>query len=344
MLKYKLEIGDYMAKNIFDFIKPLSNDKLTSMDGKTLQKLINYINKYMLEYREELLVPENITFGTEFEYEKTDYKTIKKYLSKYDLKSEWQSKIDTSIKNGGEVSSPILTNTKETWKNIKKVGDILKEKAVNGPLCSAHVHIGSNILTNNINEWLNFIYLWSAYEHIIFRFAYGEYLNNREKISEFAKPVRTFYQKKHDIAIEEKIYLEELVNELKIRRDLAVNMKNVELNNIQAEKNTIEFRCPNGTFNEIIWQNNINLFIHLLLYSKSSLYDYETIKKQNEEMKTFPNQVEYYNGIYLKPAFDLCDMIFNNNIDKIYFLRQYLKNYGTCYGNLKQAKTFTKEK
>ena len=173
-------------------------------------------------------------------------------------------------------------------------------------------------------------------------FAYGAYLNNRKQTTLFSAPVSTFYRKKHDQALRENISLEELLNQLKIKRDLAVNMKNIDLNDENKEKNTIEFRCANGTFNEIIWQNNINLFVHLLLYAQNESYNHETIKKQSEETKLFPNHIEYYNGIYLKPAFDLCDMIFKTNIDKVYFLRQYIKNFGTCNGELKKAKTFTK--
>ena len=33
------------------------------------------------------------------------------------------------------------------------------------------------------------------------------------------------------------------------------------------------------------------------------------------------------NDIYLDEALELCDLIFNNNFDKVYFLRQYLKSF-----------------
>ena len=29
-------------------------------------------------------------------------------------------------------------------------------------------------------------------------------------------------------------------------------------------------------------------------------------------------------------ALELCDMIFTNNLDKVYFLRQYLKSFQVC--------------
>ena len=42
-------------------------------------------------------------------------------------------------------------------------------------------------------------------------------------------------------------------------------------------------------------------------------------------------QIYSYNQIYLEQALELCDMIFDNNLDKIYFLRQYLKSFETTF-------------
>ena len=49
-----------------------------------------------------------------------------------------------------------------------------------------------------------------------------------------------------------------------------------------------------------------------------------------------------YNDIYYDQAIELCDLIFNKNIDKIYFLRQYLKNNSVSHSdNFIKAKKFT---
>ena len=49
-----------------------------------------------------------------------------------------------------------------------------------------------------------------------------------------------------------------------------------------------------------------------------------------------------YNKIYLEQALEFADLIFNNNIDKIYFLRQYLKSFESSEIPLKKAKKFIK--
>lgn len=320
----------------------LGNDKFSNFNGITKEQVLKNINESLLEYRNLLFIPDDITFGTELEFDNCEIKVVKKQLSKYNLKGSWQTKDEPSIKTGGEVVSPILTNTEESWVNLKKVCDILKIKAANTDLCSAHVHVGRNILGENIKTFENFIYLWSAYEHIIFRFCYGEFLSPRQNISGFATPTRTRFQKIYNDSISKNYTLAKLLEELSFKRELAVNFKNVDLDLKKENKNTIEFRCPNGTFNEVVWQNNINLFVHLLMYAKSENFDLDKIKYQNKKMALLSSNIAYYNEVYLEDAITLCDLIFDKNIDKMYFLRQYIKNYKTSYEFLAPAKTFTK--
>lgn len=325
-----------------NLLNPLSNDKFLAFDSFTKEQVLKTINESLLQYRKLLFIPNNITFGTELEFDNCDNKVIKKQLSKYNLKSSWLTKEEPSIKNGGEVVSPILTNTEEAWINLKAVCDILKNKANNTDLCSAHVHIGRNILPDDISVLENFIYLWSAYEHVIFRFCYGEFLSPRLNISQFASPVGTYFQKIYKDSISKNYTLAKLLEKLSFRRELAANFKNVDLDLKKEKKDTIEFRCPNGTFNEIIWQNNINLFIHLLMYAKDKTFDLDKIKYQNNKIASLSSNIAYYNEVYLEDAITLCDLIFDKNIDKMYFLRQYIKNYKTSYDYLALAKTFTK--
>ena len=321
-----------------NLLNPLSNDEFLKFDSFTREQVLKNINESLLQYRNLLFIPNDITFGTELEFDNCDNKVIKKQLSKYNLKSSWLTKEEPSIKNGGEVVSPTLTNTEEAWTNLKIVCDILKNKASNTDLCSAHVHIGKNILQDDIIAFENFIYLWSAYEHVIFRFCYGEFLSPRQNILQFASPVKTCFQKKYDDSITKNYTLAKLIKELSFRRELAVNFKNIDFDS--KSKNTIEFRCPNGTFNEVIWQNNINLFVHLLMYAKSKNFDLDKIKNKKTSLNL--SNIEYYNEIYLEDAITLCDLIFDKNIDKLYFLRQYIKNYKISYEYLAPAKTFTK--
>ncbi len=108
------------------------------------------------------------------------------------------------------------------------------------------------------------------------------------------------------------------------------------------KRNTIEFRCPNGTLNPIIWQNNVNLFVNMLLYSQSSDFNEEIVSRRFNEITKENVRLELYKLINLDKAIELSDLIFKNNLDKVYFLRQYLKDFEIGSESLEMAKPFTR--
>lgn len=64
------------------------------------------------------------------------------------------------------------------------------------------------------------------------------------------------------------------------------------------EGNTIEVRCPNGTVNPVIWQNNINFFAKLFLYCSGNNFDIEFINYKLDYLKD--GIIHYdYNDIYI---------------------------------------------
>jgi len=109
------------------------------------------------------------------------------------------------------------------------------------------------------------------------------------------------------------------------------------------KKNTLEFRSPNGTIDPVIWQNNLNMLVNLLLYCKSNDFNNDVIDKRHDKYKEKYNSLYWYNEIYIDQALELCDLIFTNNLDKINFLRQYLKSFEICNkGKYIKSKRFTK--
>ena len=56
------------------------------------------------------------------------------------------------------------------------------------------------------------------------------------------------------------------------------------------------------------------------------------------------SKLKYYNNIDIESAIELADLIFDKNIDKVYFLRQYIKNYEVGNEKLQKGKKFTKNK
>ena len=275
---------------IFNFFKKDNNDQLSKLNSYDLDILSDYLNEYLIDYRDNLNLSSNITFGTEIELAFANVYDIKRKVDlNKSLTYEWDTSHETSIERGAEVVSPIMEDKINFWKELKKVCKIIEKLGTINTETSSHVHVGSQILGTNKQNWLNFIKLWSAYENIIYRFTNGK---------------------------------------LSKERNQAVNFMNINKKSINTikDKNTIEFRTPNGTTDYVIIQNNINFLVKLLLYSKNTDYNNDIIEKRIRNLETNIDSY-FYENVCLDQALELVDLIFDNNLDKINFLKQYLKNY-----------------
>lgn len=333
------------CEKIFEFLNPNCNDMISKMNEKDLKQLITVLNKYYLVLRDKLPFDENISFGLEIEFENAHRYHIDHELYKHMHGMGYCTINDRSLEDGAEISTPILYNNRETWEMISKVCNIVSRWAQIGKNSGGHIHVGANILENNSQSWLNFMKLWSVYEYIIYRFTYGEYLTARPSMDEYAAPIsRCMWldakkmERKNDNLFEIIDFLDTHYS------NDGVEFEHVKKHNSYEFKkgNTIEFRCPNGTLNPVIWQNNVNLLVNILLYSKNKDYDMDIITKRHGKTLERYFSMEMYNKIYLDVALEFCDMIFNNNLDKIYFLRQYLKSSQISKdGTYKKAKVMT---
>lgn len=305
------------------------NDKLSKMKGFDLQEFLLFVDDYAFELRERLGFDSSMTFGFELEFEHAiRYEITRKLYDKFQ-NEEWKLKNDSSLDDGAEINSPILKDEPYLWDNLKTVCSIVSEHAMIGKKSGGHIHIGTQALGDQNKSWLNFIKLWSVYENVIYRFVYGEFLTARPQIVKYAEPLsKTFwndYQTLKGSGLNTTRYIVESITHL---RDQAVNFHKVKFNHYQYEVgNTIEFRCPNGSLNPVIWQNNTNLFLHLLSYCKSDQFNNDIIMKRHRQNQDYDLQLSDYNEIYLDQALELSDLLFSNNLDKVYFLKQYLKSF-----------------
>ena len=361
-------------KTIFKYLKPLGNEMISTFRGRDLDEFLLYLNNYYLEYRDSLGLDDEITFGIEIEIERFKCK-----LDKFDEfqvlinnvvgNDRWDTKNDISLYNyssfdnkvifGREIASDILTDNDKTWIDINNVCNIASLYGVIGDKCGAHVHVGAQILGDNTLYWYRFLKLLVIYENIIYRFLYGEYLTHRSIMMDKTKPGALFYDSKL-----EKIHQEldgGLFHMLKILNS-GDNLFSRELKffgisfwhmlcddeynlydnyNVCNKYCTVECRAGNGTTNPIVWQNNINFFIKMLLYCKSERFNNDILDSRRGMVESMFGDISRYSEIYLEQAIEFCDMIFDNNIDKIYFLRQYLKSFEVSKKAFVKAKKFT---
>lgn len=312
--------------NVFSELNKSSNDDFLLFNKTDLEHILTLINKYKLELRSTLDIPLSDTFGLEIECE---------YANKYEmilsLIRNWKIVNDSSLESGVEINSPILTDTKESWEELKKVCKMASKYSKVGENCGGHIHIGKQVIGKNYDAIVNFMKLWAVYEPVIFRFSYGEFLGPRPKLLQTAKPVSDYYLRLSEGCDLDNIRFSKLMYYLTNSKYLAVNFRHFNT------LGTLEFRCPNGSFNPVVWQNNVNLFLKMLIYSSSSKYNYDFI---NEKISKLESGV-VYDKINVNDALEFIDLIFDNNLDKVYFLRQYLKSFEEeC--EYKKAKTFCK--
>lgn len=332
----------------YDFIDSTKNDILSDLRGIDLQNLLLQTEKYLLMYRIDLGLPSDVTFGCEIEYEGISKSITDKYIDKY--LSDWASDIDISLKTGGEIKSPIMTDDIKCWQELQKICKYLSRKNTDTVHnAGGHIHISANALGEDIESWRQFIKLYILYESVIFRFIYGDKVNWRKRQMRFAMPMAEYlYNSLTTIdKINDLTKLRSLLIPSMLDRCHAMNFANVIFDNPNKAtwKNTIEFRSPRATTNAIIWQNNINLFVKMLLVAKDKKLDEELLNyKLKAEYVPFTNNKYMYNIINLKMALEFVDIIFDNNLDKIYFLRQYLKDYQDGYNlnTTTKSKKFTR--
>lgn len=316
-----------------DFLSPTKNNLFSSLRGYDLQELIITTENYILDFRLSLNLPPNLRFGVELEYEGL----LKEFADKFIAQnlSNWNSKRDWSLNFGGEITSPIMTDKEKCWQELKIICDYLNEKhADTMHKAGGHIHIGACILGRDTISWRLFLKLYTAYEPILFRFAYGDKTSGRKKLIKYAHPIADiFHANLSCFNTARDLYT--IINAVHQKtRYFALNLDNVCLSNpeLQEVKNTIEFRLPNGTTDAVIWQNNINAFAKMLISCKTKVINEDFLDyKLHHEFQSYKDNAYLYNTISLKNVLEFVNLVFDNNLDKVYFLRQCLKDFKENY-------------
>lgn len=303
--------------------------KLSRMD---LEYLLLELNRYRIRYRKELGIEETASFGLELEFEDVLLYYVKKEFSKHKEFRYWSVHEDKSCSYqiddflvGGEVASDILHDEEADWKIVSEAVMLLQKMHAHATdKTSLHVHVGTQIFGEDIQNVVKFVKVWCIFEHVIFKFAYGKQKMNRSQILYFAHPIADALKLKCK-------YIPRFLETLTIPKALgfdkkwAVNFKNYHyLSSEEEVNNTIEIRVANGTLERITIQNTVNFYLKLMEYVMSDKYDEALINRLFMKLK--PKEFDQYQHIYIKDALILIDLIFDDSLDKINFLKQYVKD------------------
>lgn len=339
------DIGFKNDYSIFEFLPSNLNDKLSNLSSYDKNDLLHYLSNYYLEIRNNLNIKKENSYGLEFEFEDAFKKKIEKELYNSEFHYLWNLKDDETLYDGYEISSPTLTDSWDNYSSIALLCELLRKYSTIGNNSGAHVHIGAEIFEDSKEAILNFILLWCCYENVIYRFLYGEFLNERNSLKSYARSVARMLYSDYDILLN----MSDISNVQLIKwlyycdKTRAINFSNITSFSEKLYNNTVEFRAANGSLDPIIWQNYINLYIKMIEYCKNTSFDKETITNRIYKVQSNFSNLKSYRRIYLEQALEFCDLIFDNNQDKIYFLRQYIKDGSVTKSSLlTPSKPFTK--
>ena len=329
-------------KAIFKLLNPKDNIILSEFNNNDLKELLYYINEYYLELRSSIALSKSDTFGFELEVEKIITNIIRKKIEYY-LNKNWDLRDDRTLEDGCEVVSPMLCDKSELWLDVDNVCRILNKNAYVWYNSSGHIHMGTQVIGSKLQTWKNFLLVWSTYENIIYRFLYGEYLTARESITKYASPLSNlFYKKYQEIKNSDHIEIIDITSIVPTPNRNVISFEKVKNYDEILKDNTVEFRGANNSLNGVIWQNNTIFLMSFVKFCKKEI-DIEKIERRRKINEDIYDNLFFYDQIYLDQAIELCDMIFDKNIDKVYFLRQYLKSFQVGNRNLQKAKRFTKK-
>ena len=355
------------SSDIFKFLEPLKNDKLSDLSPLDLQQFLVLLDQYYLEYRRILGIRKDIRFAFKNKLDKILGDHLENYLNELtDGDSGWcVNYYGTKESKQSVFQSADMHDEVEDWLLIKTVLKNLSKVSKSGKYCFSRVFIGGEVIGDDFEAWQIFIKLWYVYENIIYRFTNGEYLNRRPNIINDAQPGTSRLMNPEKVRYITNVgtctqFLENVDCIFTARGigNAPFNMYELNAANTHKEEgrhDVIEFRCPNGTLDPVILQNNINLFVKMFLASKSGNIDVEVVENRFKKNTTdlelkegkgvYGDYENFYDLIYIEQALEFADLIFDNNLDKVYFLRQYFKSLEVPKKNnhFQRAKRFTEE-
>lgn len=282
--------NEQLTEKYLEQVKDKASSTLLKASLKNIKKRNELLDINNNTYS-NIKVPDGITIGMEIECEgngSMDAYIINKIFEGY------SAKIDNSLQEGVEITTPVLNNSKEDTQNIYCVCKILKDLGQTvSERCGGHIHIGANYLKEK-QSYKNLLELWSNNEKLIYLISNKKGEVSRDGTIAYATPISQKiadainnnkfndykYFTKDDIIKTIKDIQEERKG--KEGRRTGINFLKINSNDI----NTIEFRLANGTIDANTWIENATLFGNIIATSQklSEIQQKETKTEKDQEI------------------------------------------------------------
>ncbi|MFT8349213.1 amidoligase family protein [Clostridium saccharoperbutylacetonicum] len=305
-------------------------------------------NGVEVEYEyDNVLNGSDITFGVELEFVGGNANAIARDLYNEGICSDperlgyhrrssnpnlWKLESDSSVSSGsqgGELVSPILKDTPQTWRNIERICEIAKRHGatVNGR-CGGHVHVGIDPLDTARQRWKRLFKVVSGYEECIYRAAGGDNGVIRRGYDHYAMPFRNkaLMGIQSRITMNDEHDLRNMVGSMIATRYYGLNLKNISENRAK----TVEFRYFNGSLNPKQIQANVKLAAGVVMAArKNRTRDIQSIGfGVSESFKRRGNMVNNFdetNSRSSKKLAEFLDIAFTRKKDKDSILNIFSK-------------------
>ena len=314
------------------------SNKISSLDEHLKSKLLLELTEFYIPYRDSLNLDRNVTFGCEIEFNipgysgsLSDVSDLNAILFMRNLGYLYPYKVTSEINDRIELITDVLQDGKDTWDTLKEVLRFLTlNKAYYNGKGGSHIHVGNQLILNDFNMFTEFLKLFACYENEIIRFTNGEYYFDRKQFDYMCARSKTII---YDMLLKKDFIKNKNISINLCQKMTSINFPYTDFykttkigNNIlyYDKDNTTEFRTPTLTLNPIIWQNNINLFAKMMTCLRKPHFDNDLLEfRYNKDKNSFFHNKRYSD----EKAFELCDLVFDNVLDKYCFLRQYYKDF-----------------
>lgn len=251
---------------------------------------------------------------------------------------KWRLERDGSVSDGphgGEIISPVLQDTPETWKTIEKICEVAKRHGAKvNSKTGAHVHVGMDPLDTARQRWRRFFKAIAGNEESLYRIAGGELGQYRRNYYDYAQPFANNARRgvTERMRIETPQDVNRMAENISRRNSYSSHddrYQGINLTNIYnpSKPNTVEFRYFNGSLDPAQIQANIKVAVGIMhTAEKARTQDAEGFTVTDNQKRRGKMLNDTTDGRTNKNMMKFIDTFFTRKKDKDHILGVLAKN------------------